>query len=115
MSTELSSDTREMRTEVPRDGDGGDGDNRHDIESQANGPQTSDANNDNATNNSQSSQPDTLSPPLTAHSMSGSDVSVLVREALMQPLRKCRNARFFKKSPEGPSTTRVSPTYIVAL
>lgn len=29
-------------------------------------------------------------------SFSGSDISVVVREALMEPLRKCRTAKFFK-------------------
>lgn len=31
--------------------------------------------------------------------MSGSDVSVVVREALMEPLRKCRTAKFFRRDP----------------
>jgi len=30
---------------------------------------------------------------------SGSDISVAVREALMEPLRKCRSAKFFRKEP----------------
>jgi hypothetical protein len=29
--------------------------------------------------------------------MSGSDIGVVVREALMEPLRKCRTAKFFRK------------------
>lgn len=32
---------------------------------------------------------------------SGSDVSVVVREALMEPLRKCRTAKFFRPDPAG--------------
>lgn len=32
---------------------------------------------------------------------SGSDLSVVVREALMEPLRKCRVAKFFKRDPTG--------------
>lgn len=33
--------------------------------------------------------------------MSGSDISVVVREALMEPLRHCRTAKFFKKNERG--------------
>jgi vacuolar protein-sorting-associated protein 4 len=36
--------------------------------------------------------------------MSGSDVSVVVREALMEPLRICRMAKFFRPSPENDGT-----------
>jgi len=32
----------------------------------------------------------------TLCSFSGSDVSVAVREALMEPLRKCRTAKFWR-------------------
>lgn len=32
--------------------------------------------------------------------MSGSDISVVVREALMQPLRVCRTAQFFRRDPK---------------
>jgi hypothetical protein len=41
---------------------------------------------------------------------SGSDICIMVREALMEPLRKCRTAKFFRKvrwGPEQPS--RVAP------
>jgi vacuolar protein-sorting-associated protein 4 len=40
--------------------------------------------------------------------MSGSDISVLVREALMEPLRKCRIARYFRRTPEGKMTPVVA-------
>jgi hypothetical protein len=33
--------------------------------------------------------------------MSGSDVSVAVREALMEPLRKCRTAKFWRNAGNG--------------
>jgi vacuolar protein-sorting-associated protein 4 len=36
--------------------------------------------------------------------MSGSDVSVVVREALMEPLRKCRTAKFFRRDAAGQYT-----------
>ena len=35
----------------------------------------------------------------TSEGMSGSDVAVVVREALMEPLRKCRVAKFFRRNP----------------
>jgi len=38
--------------------------------------------------------------------MSGSDISVVVREALMEPLRKCRTAKFWRTMPDG----KLSPT-----
>jgi vacuolar protein-sorting-associated protein 4 len=34
---------------------------------------------------------------LLSNGMSGSDISVVVREAVMEPLRKCRTAQFFRK------------------
>jgi vacuolar protein-sorting-associated protein 4 len=37
--------------------------------------------------------------------MSGSDISVVVREALMEPLRKCRSAQYFRAVP-GPAGER---------
>jgi vacuolar protein-sorting-associated protein 4 len=33
--------------------------------------------------------------------LSGSDISVMVRQALMEPLRKCRTAKYFKKDVAG--------------
>jgi vacuolar protein-sorting-associated protein 4 len=36
-----------------------------------------------------------------AAGFSGSDISVVVREALMEPLRHCRTAKFFKKNERG--------------
>ena len=32
---------------------------------------------------------------------SGSDVSIVVKDALMEPIRKCQNAKKFKKTPDG--------------
>jgi vacuolar protein-sorting-associated protein 4 len=36
--------------------------------------------------------------------MSGSDVAVVVREAVMEPLRKCRQARYFRRTPDAKLT-----------
>jgi len=32
---------------------------------------------------------------------SGSDVSIIVKDALMEPIRKCQNAKKFRKTPDG--------------
>lgn len=54
---------------------------------------------------------------LLAHRFSGSDIGVAVREALMEPLRICRTAKFFRKNsagqyapvPEDPPCPRCQP------
>ncbi len=46
---------------------------------------------------------------------SGSDISVMVRQALMEPLRKCRVAKYFKREthpPAGSSTARYFPVIL---
>ena len=36
--------------------------------------------------------------------LSGSDIANAVHEAIMEPVRKCRTARYFKKAPDGKLT-----------
>jgi vacuolar protein-sorting-associated protein 4 len=43
--------------------------------------------------------PDFLDLAQRTEGFSGSDISIVVREALMEPLRKCQVAKFFRKDP----------------